>query len=64
MKESSKPLTAFITSEKLFALKMPFGSVNSGVTFCRMMRVLLKGTDNFVDDIIVHTHASDNCFFG
>ena len=39
---------------------MPFGLVNSGASFCRMMRVLLKGlenTDNFVDDIIVHTQS-------
>ena len=61
MKESSKPLTAFVTSEGLFAFKkMPFGLVNSGATFCRMMRVLLKGlehTDNFVDDIIVYTET-------
>ena len=61
MKESSKPLTAFVTSEGLFAFKrMPFGLVNSGATFCRMMRVLLKGlesTDNFVDDIIIYTES-------
>ena len=61
MKESSKLLTAFVTSEGLFAFKkMPFGLVNSGATFCRMMRVLLKGleqTDNFVDDIIIHTET-------
>ena len=44
---------------------MPFGLVNSGALFCRMMRVLLKGlenTDNFVDDIIVHTHMADTDF--
>ena len=61
MKSSSKPLTAFVTSEGLFVFnKMPFGLVNSGATFCRMMRILLKGLegiDNFVDDIIVHTET-------
>ena len=69
IKKSSQPLTAFITSEGLFSFtKMPFGLVNSGASFCRisgasfcrMMRVLLKGlenTDNFVDDIIVHTQS-------
>ena len=61
MKESSKLLTAFVTSEGFFAFKkMPFGLVNSGATFCRMMRVLLKGsaqTDNFVDNIIIHTET-------
>ena len=59
MKSSSKAFTAFVTSEGLFCFKkMPFGLVNSGATFCRMMRKLLYGltnTDNFVDDIIVHT---------
>ena len=61
MKPSCKHLTAFVTSEGLFAFKkMPFGLVNSGATFCRMMRILLKGledVDNFVDDIIVHTET-------
>ena len=61
MRKSSQPLTAFITSEGLFSLKKkPFGLVNSGASFCRMMRVLLKGlenTDNFVDDIIVHAQS-------
>ena len=61
MKSSSKIYTAFVTSEGLFCFKkMPFGLVNSGATFCRMMRKLLYGltnTDNFVDDIIVHTET-------
>ena len=61
MKKSSQPLTTVITSEGLFSFKkMPFELINSGATFCRMMRVLLKGlenTDNFVDDIIVHTQS-------
>ena len=61
MKTSSKHLTAFVTSEGLYAFKkMPFGLVNSEATFCRMMRILLKGledVDNFVDDIIVHTET-------
>ena len=61
MKSSSKIFTAFVTSEGLFCFKkMPFGLVNSGATFCRMMRKLLYGltnTDNFVDDIIVHTET-------
>ena len=59
MKASSKARTAFVTSEGLYCFKkMPFGLVNSGATFGRMMRKLLDGltdTDNFVDDIIVHT---------
>ncbi len=41
-------------------VRMPFGMVNSGATFCRMMRKLLHGmsdTDNFVDDIIVFSET-------
>lgn len=61
VKPSCQHLTAFITSEGLFSFKrMPFGLVNAGATFCRMMRLLLRGirnTDNFVDDIIIHTET-------
>ena len=61
VKSSCQHLTAFITSEGLYSFKkMPFGLVNSGATFCRMMRKLLRGlrdVDNFVDDIIVHTET-------
>ena len=53
MNETSKNLTAFVTTEGLFSFnRMPFGLVNSGATFCRMMRKLLRGlqdTDSFVD---------------
>ena len=61
MKDTCIPLTAFITSEGLFAFRrMPFGLVNSGATFCRMMRNLLYGLDqveNFVDNVIEHTET-------
>ena len=58
-KESCRYLTAFITSEGLFSFKkMPFGLVNAGATFCRMMRTLLRDLDEtFVDDILVHTET-------
>ena len=63
VKKSCQMLTAFITSEGLFAFKkMPFGLVNAGATFCPMMRSLLRGmsdTNNFVDDIMVHTENWD-----
>ena len=37
---------------------MPFGLVNSGATFNRMMRKVLNGRDNvenYIDDILGHT---------
>jgi hypothetical protein len=59
VKDECVPFTAFICSEGLFAFKrMPFGLVNSGATFCKMMRKLLHGlesVENFVDDIIDYT---------
>ena len=42
---------------------MPFGLVNSGSTFNRMMRKLLHGcsnADNYVDDILGHTRRWDD----
>ena len=39
---------------------MPFGLVNAGASYCRMMRKLLfhvDGADHYVDDIIVHTNT-------
>ena len=57
--EEARPLTAFITHHGLFHWKvMPFGLVNSGATFSRVMRRLLKGlegVDNYIDDILIHT---------
>ena len=61
MKDSCIPLTAFITSDGLFAFRrMPFGLVNSGATFSRMMRKLLydlEQTEHFVDDVMEHTET-------
>ena len=57
--ESSRPFTAFTTSEGSFQFKkLPFGLINSGATFNRVMRKLLKDvvdSDNYVDDILGHT---------
>lgn len=54
--------TAFSCSEKgLYQfLRLPFGMINSGASFCRMMRKLLSGMkdiDNFVDDIIIFSES-------
>ena len=59
MNETSKNLTAFVTTEGLLSFnRMPFGWVNSGATFCHMMRKLLRGlqdTDTIDGNIIIHT---------
>ena len=53
--EESKPLTAFETPRGLFQFKtMPFGLVNSGASFYRLIRIVLQGlhnVDSFVDDV-------------
>ena len=53
--ERSKPLTAFETPRGLFQFRtMPFVLVNSGATFCRLMRNILSNlpnVDSFVDDM-------------
>ena len=53
--------TGFITSEGTFVFKRtPFGMLNSGATFNRMMRKLLvglSGVTNYVDDILVYSET-------
>ena len=57
--KDSQAKTSFVTSNGSYQfLKMPFGLVNSGSTFNRMMRKLLNGVENvdhYVDDILIHT---------
>ena len=53
--------TAFVTPDGHYEfIKMPFGMVNSGATLVRGMRKLLgnlKGVDNYIDDILVHSES-------
>ena len=59
MEEDSKEMTAFSTQFGHYQFrKMPFGLVNSGATYSKMMRKLLRDlecVDNFVDDVLQHT---------
>jgi len=59
MKEKSKDYTTFVSSRGLMRFReMPFGMVNSGSTYNRMIRKLLEGTQNLeriVDDVLGHT---------
>ena len=52
--QRSTPYTAFKTPKGFFQFKtMPFGLVNVGVSFCRLIRIVLQGlrnVDSFVDD--------------
>ncbi|MCG8096943.1 MAG: DDE-type integrase/transposase/recombinase [Candidatus Thiodiazotropha endolucinida] len=61
MTSKAKPLTAFETPKGLFQFKtMPFGLVNSGATFCRLMRKILSelsNVDSFVDDMWIFTET-------
>ena len=61
LSERSKPLTASETPRGLFQFKtMPFGLVNSGATFCRLMRIILSklpNVDSFVDDMWIFTET-------
>jgi hypothetical protein len=57
--EDSRPMTAFTTESGSYQFRrMPFGLINAGATFNRMMRKLLhccSNTDHYVDDILGHT---------
>ena len=63
VEENAKPYTAFLTPAGLFQFcMMPFGLVNAPATFSRMMRRVLQGlkkTDNFIDDILIHSQTWD-----
>ena len=59
MAVGDKQKIAFTCSSGTFQFtKMPFGLVNSGATFNRIMRKWLAGqehVDSFVDDVLAHT---------
>ena len=56
MEEKSEDYTTFVSSRGLMRFRvMPFGMVNSGSTYNRMIRKLLDGTENlesYVDDVL------------
>src|SRR6218665_3546717 len=58
VKEQYRPKTAFGTNYGLHqCVRLPFGMINSGASYCRMMRKLLlnlEHADSFVDDVLVH----------
>jgi len=59
MAEESKDFTTFVMSKGLMRFKvMPFGMVNSGSAYNRMVRKLLEGAqdlESYVDDVLGHT---------
>jgi len=63
MEEKSKKYTTFVSTRGLMRFKvMPFGMVNSGSTYNRMIRKLMNGTENlesYVDDILGHFKEFD-----
>ena len=56
MEEKSKDVTIFVTSRGLMKFRvMPFGMVNSGSTYNRMVKKLLDGAhslESYVDDVL------------
>ena len=61
LSKRSRPKTAFETPRGLFQFKtMPFGLVNAGASFCRLIRIVLQGlrnVDSFVDDMWIFTET-------
>ena len=59
MSEDSKDYTSFATTSGLRRFRvMPFGLVNAGSTYNRMMRKMLEGSrnlENYLDDVLGHS---------
>ena len=58
LEESAKEKSGFVTPFGHFQFNvMPFGMVNSGATFVRLMKIILEGmeefSDAFIDDVII-----------
>ena len=58
MEQSAKERSAFVTPFGHYQFNvMPFGMVNSGATFVRLMKMILEGleefSDAFIDDVII-----------
>jgi len=57
--EEDRDFTTFISHRGLFRFRvMPFGLVNAPATFSRLMRRVLRNsqnTDNYLDDVLAHT---------
>ena len=55
LSKRSRPYTAFETPKGLFQFKTrPFGLVNAGASFCRLICIVLQGlrnVDSFIEDI-------------
>ena len=63
VEEESKPKTSCLTHNESYQFRMiPFGLVISGATFNKMMRKLLKGCGDVVDDILGHTVSWESTF--
>ena len=58
LEESAKEKSGFVTPFGHYQFNvMPFGMVNSGATFVRLMKIILEGLENFsdafIDDVII-----------
>ena len=58
LEESAKEKHGFVTPFGHFQFSViPFGMVNSGVTFVRLMKIIFEGledfSDAFIDDVII-----------
>ena len=65
LSDEAKPLSAFVTPFGQYQFRvMPFGMINSGASFVRLMKRVLEGkedfSDSFIDDIIIFSYEWNN----